>query len=78
MKKGKKDKIEHRIPGTAYNSQGNTSDFAINHKILLALQLSGLGQMEVRIIPGMLNLVHIVMANRVTEIYTWKGHPQDW
>jgi hypothetical protein len=66
MKEGKKDKITQLRPGMVYNSQVNTTDVAMNNKLLLTLQLSGLGGMERRIILGMLNLVHKLMPYRVT------------
>ena len=68
MKRDRVAKVAELKPGQAYRNRVNATDFSVNQKLLLSLQLSGSGRTEAKIIPGMLNLANNPMAARITDM----------
>ena len=68
MKRTGTDKIAKLQPGQAYRNRVNETDFSVNQKLLLSLQMSGSGRTEAKIIPGMLNLANNPMSARITDM----------
>jgi hypothetical protein len=54
---------------TLFKNKVNTTDFSINHSLLLGSQLCGLGRTKAKIIPGMMSLANNPMAGaRITTM----------
>jgi hypothetical protein len=49
------------------------SDYKINNRVLLGLQIAGLGRKEAEIIPGILNLSNGFIKKRCTDLQNKLG-----
>jgi hypothetical protein len=54
--------------GQPFSTQTNASDFKINNRFLLGVQIAGSGMKEAKIIPGLLNLSNGFMTKGYTEL----------
>jgi hypothetical protein len=68
LKLGSEAKVADVDVGKAFSNKTNASDFEINNRFLLGLQLAGSGRKEAEIIPGLLNLSNGFMTKRYTDL----------
>jgi hypothetical protein len=56
-----------------FSNKTNASNYKINNRFLLDLQIAGLGRKEAEIIPGLLNLSNGFMTKRYTDLQNELG-----
>ena len=73
LKHGSAAKVKDVDVGKPFSNKTNASDFEINNRFLLGLQIAGSGQKEAEIIPGLLNLSNGFMTKRYTDLQNELG-----
>jgi hypothetical protein len=63
----------HVDVGKPFSNKTNASDYGINNRFLLGLQIAGSGRKEADIIPGLLNLSNGFMTKRYTDLQNELG-----
>jgi hypothetical protein len=59
--------------GKPFSNKTNASNYEINNRFLLGLQIAGSGRKEAKIIPGLLNLSNGFMTTRYTDLQNELG-----
>jgi hypothetical protein len=67
LKHGSAAKVFDVDVGKPFSNKTNASDYKINNRFLLGLQIAGLGRKEAGIIHGLLNLSNGFMTKRYTD-----------
>jgi hypothetical protein len=68
LKAGSDAKVEAVRGGKPYSRMVNATDYELNNRLALGLQLAGSGRTEAEIIPGLLNLSNGFMTRRYTSM----------
>jgi hypothetical protein len=73
LKYGSAAKVVDVDVGKPFSNKTNASDYKINNRFLLGLQIAGSGREEAKIIPGLLNLSNGFMTKRYTDLHNQLG-----
>jgi hypothetical protein len=73
LKQGSAVKVVDVDVGKPFSNKSNASDFEINNRFLLGLQIAGSGRKEAKIIPGLLNLSNGFMTKRYMDVQNKLG-----